>query len=438
MNTKMICEIIEIIIESILFTFFLFHRMTPRRLTHPAKMMIFFTLFSALITFLCYRASLDTVLSQIIIFTFRLILVSFCFTDRFSNKAFHNCLPCFMSIFADQMTLFVLFMAEYFKWFRWPWLRFIYDNIIVSTSLYLIFEFLILFVFLFVLRDLSRLSKNLFGFFVIITAMALLVSTYFLSRVINVDPYLLPNAEYQLTFNCISIFILILFLSTLMINQVTNRTFNENMELAEQLHIQEKNEERNKTFLQSAENLHKWKHDYTNHLATMKGLLEKGSYDQLSEYITEQLECLPQTFPTVDTGHPVIDAILMNKYAMAGAADIAFEYSVILPDNIPLNDIELTGVLGNLLDNALEACRDEALQSTSPIIEFVIKPKRGMLYIGVTNNSAGNYIYKNDGTLETTKEEKETHGKGLASVIQIIRSHAGLWHINAEPEYFSL
>ncbi len=80
-----------------------------------------------------------------------------------------------------------------------------------------------------------------------------------------------------------------------------------------------------------------------NHLAVIHELIKAGSYHQLSQYVSEQRESLPQSFPIVSTGHPVIDAILTNKYAIAQSEHISFMYSVILPEHFPINDIEITG-----------------------------------------------------------------------------------------------
>lgn len=81
--------------------------------------------------------------------------------------------------------------------------------------------------------------------------------------------------------------------------------------------MHETNKERNKAILQSAKSLQKWKHDYSNHLAVIHELINAKSYHQLSQYVSEQRESLPQSFPIVSTGHPVIDAILTDKYGIA-------------------------------------------------------------------------------------------------------------------------
>lgn len=156
---------------------------------------------------------------------------------------------------------------------------------------------------------------------VITTVIALFVSTFFLNIIVELDTDKLPM-KYRIQLNSISIFILFVFLAMLFLIQIISKSYQENIKLAEQIHMYEKNRERSKTILQSAKSLQKWKHDYSNHLAVIHELIKAGSYHQLSQYVSEQRESLPQSFPIVSTGHPVIDAILTNKYAIAQSEHI--------------------------------------------------------------------------------------------------------------------
>lgn len=439
MNFTSITKFLEIVLENIIFAFFLFRKLTPRNPKHRIRAFLCFVFFSCLIVWIISNLQLGRTISPIIIFLIRLILVSYCFDDTFSNKAFHLCLTCFMSILADQLYYSLIRIGE-------PFLKqlsisllysyYSYRHSLLPTVIYLVLECFIMLIFLFVLKNFSQMFRKAFVFWVIITALALLTSTSLLSGILNLNPRVLPS-PYELLFNNISILILVLFLSTLLLNQITNKVFTENMQLAEQLHIREKHEEQNKALMESSKSLHKWKHDYTNHLVAMKGLVENQAYDKLLQYLDNQLEALPMTFPTIETGHQIIDAILTNKYSVAQLNNIAFRYSVILPKHIPLNDIELTGILGNLLDNALDACNDKQL-TAAPYIEFSMKPKRSMLNIRIKNSSSGNYVYNKEGKLETTKEEKEIHGKGISNIISITETHSGFYQFHAEPDYFSV
>lgn len=294
-------------------------------------------------------------------------------------------------------------------------------------------------VFLHVLNDISSLPKKFDVFLVTTTVIALFVSTFFLDIIVEIDTDALPM-KYRIQLNSISIFILLVFLAMLFLVQVISKSFQENITLTEQIYMHEKNEERNKAVLQSAKSLHKWKHDYSNHLAVIHELLEAKSYDRLSQYVTQQREALPKAFPIINTGHRVIDAILTDKYAIAQSEHISSMYSVVLPEHLPINDIEITGILGNLLDNSIEACKEIGRnQDTSPpYIKVLLKPQRSMFHIHVENSSSGNYLYKLNGQLESTKADAEHHGRGLTNVREIAETHSGFCNIAAEADCFTV
>lgn len=437
MSAYYITGIIAALLENSIFACFLFRRLTLRAIFPARFSFVWFTLLASASMHLCGLANFSVALHQAVIFLIWLCLESCFFQETFSEKAFHACLLTFINLFAEHgYTLFSLLFfttrapfphLETFGILSLP----TYNDIIIP--IYLAFECLIMLLFLFALNKVPKIPEKLLGLLVVVTAAALITSAYFLSSIFSTDSSLM-SMKQRLLYSALSVLILMLFLSTLLLHQMTDRIFAQNLELAEQLHQREKNEERNKAFLQSAQSLQRWKHDYANHLIAIKGLAEQGAYCQLIHYIENQIDSLPQTFPTTDTGHQVIDAILTNKHAAAQIERIPFRYSVILPEQLPLNDIEITGILGNLLDNALDACRQETVKF--PYITFTMKPKRDMLYITVENRSDGSYRYGSNGNLETTKEEKEIHGKGLTNIISITKAHAGFYEIHPEPDHF--
>ncbi len=428
-------EIFVNLIENTITAFLLFRRLTLRNTKYYIGTFIIFVLFSCLLVSYCNLYQINTTTTHLAIFLFRIIFISICFRNTFSEKTFICCLPNFMSMFADQITYTIALIISANNLTSFDFLG---DNRIISTLLYLFFMFIFMIVLLHILNDISSLPKKLYGFLVITTVIALFVSTFFLNIIVEIDTDTLPM-KYRIQLNSISIFILMVFLSMLFLIQVISKTFQKNIILTEQIHMYEKNEERNKTVLQSAKSLRKWKHDYSNHLAVIHELIETKSYAQLNQYVVQQRESLPKTFPIINTGHNIIDAILTDKYTIAQSEHINFIYSVFLPKYFPINDIEITGILGNLLDNSIEACINiEPKPDTSPHIKVIIKPQRCMFHIHVENSSSGNYQYNHIGQLETTKADTEHHGNGLANVREIVETYSGFCNITAETDSFTV
>jgi signal transduction histidine kinase len=393
----------------------------------------FVVLSSALVS-VCNLSQVSAAATQIIDFIFRLLFILYYSLDILSEKIFTNCLVSFISILSDQITYTIGLFVTAGKLMSFDFLG---DNRILSTLLYLVMEGILMILFLLVLKDISCLPKRINSFLVIMTAAALVVSTFFLNIIVEIDTDTLPM-NYRIQLNVISILILGLFLAMLFLIQFISGTYQKNIELTNQVHIHEINAERNKSLLQSVESLQKWKHDYNNHLIAMQGLLAKESYEQLQQYVADQQENLPKFLVTINTGHSVMDAILTSKYAAAQSNRIRFTYSVILPEKFPISDTDLTGVLGNLLDNALEASKRVIDVGGSPYIELSIKPKRNMLYIFIENRTVGNYHYNKEGELETSKKGKKLHGKGLKNVMAIVENYSGFCKIQAKPDSFSI
>lgn len=423
------------LIENTIVAYLLFHRLTLRNSKYYIGTFISFVLFSSILVSYCNLYQINTTTTLLALFLFRMVFIFLCFRNTFSEKTFICCLPSFMSIFADQITYTIALIISANNLTSFDFLG---DNRIISTLLFLFFIFIFMIIFLHVLNDISSLPKKFDIFLVTTTVIALFVSTFFLNIIVEIDTDALPM-KYRIQLNSISIFILLVFLAMLFLVQVISKSFQENITLAEQIHMHEKNKERNKTILQSAKNLQKWKHDYSNHLAVIHELIKAKSYHQLSQYVSQQRESLPQTFPIISTGHDIIDAILTDKYAIAQSEHISFMYSVVLPEHFPINDIEITGILGNLLDNSIEACINiERKQDTPPQIKMLLKPQRSMFHIHVENSSSGNYLYKFNGQLESTKADTEHHGRGLTNVREIAETHSGFCNITAETDSFTV
>ena len=174
-----------------------------------------------------------------------------------------------------------------------------------------------------------------------------------------------------------------------------------------------------------------YKHDFHNHLQTLKGQLEAGELERAIAYI-EQLDSQLMNVDTVlKTGNISLDAILSAKLAQAKAAGIAVTVKANVPDNLLLTDLELSILVGNLLDNAIEAC---AAAERQRFIRIFMGMKGKMLYFSMLN-SAGRKEQKR-GSLFTSNK-KGFHGFGLRRVETILQEHDGWCKYNSEEGAFT-
>ena len=172
-----------------------------------------------------------------------------------------------------------------------------------------------------------------------------------------------------------------------------------------------------------------WRHDYRNHIQTMKVYLDMGRYEELADYL-EQLNADLTTVDTViKTGNVMIDAILNSKISVARAKQIHVDAKATVPRQLSVAEVDLCVILGNLLDNAIEAClripRDD-----QRFIRVYIDVLKGQLYLYVLNATAGK-LRQHGGTYLSTKTARE-HGYGLMRMDRVVEKYHG--YLNRQDE----
>ena len=169
-----------------------------------------------------------------------------------------------------------------------------------------------------------------------------------------------------------------------------------------------------------------WRHDYRNHINNMKIQLSEGNYDKLSDYLNELADDLDTVDTVIKTGNVMADAILNSKLNVAEQMNIKLNVKANVPDKLPMSDVELCSMLGNILDNAVEACG--TLPEEERFMRVYIGKLKGQLYLSV-QNSAGK-VRKSKNTYLSTKEGE--HGYGLFRIDRVAKRYGG--YVNRQNE----
>ena len=175
-------------------------------------------------------------------------------------------------------------------------------------------------------------------------------------------------------------------------------------------------------------------HDFQNHLLTIQALNESGDREGADHYIKDLNESILKNQLAAKTGCTPVDLLLYKKQQLARELETSLRLTI----QCRLVDMkfaayDLCSVLGNLLDNALEACAELPLDGRS--VELELKQQQGMLLISCKNPYAGERRGDN-GKFASTKEEKSGHGIGLSSVRQVCKKYQGTMEISAENQVF--
>ena len=99
-----------------------------------------------------------------------------------------------------------------------------------------------------------------------------------------------------------------------------------------------------------------WKHDYHNHMQKIRAHLALGEYAEADEYINLMENELDSVGVKYKTGNTSVDAMLNSKLSLAGNKGLSVKCDAILPDKLLFNPVDLCIIIGNLIDNAIEAC----------------------------------------------------------------------------------
>lgn len=165
-----------------------------------------------------------------------------------------------------------------------------------------------------------------------------------------------------------------------------------------------------------------WRHDYRNHIQTMKAYLSMGRYEELAEYLDQLDMDLSQVDTVVKTGNVMVDAVLNSKISVARAKQIAVDAKARVPQHMSVAEVDLCVILGNLLDNAIEACMGIEEESQR-FIRIYIDVLQGQLYLYVLNATAG-ILQRRGNSYLSTKDSRE-HGYGLMRMDRVVEKYHG-------------
>ena len=186
-----------------------------------------------------------------------------------------------------------------------------------------------------------------------------------------------------------------------------------------------------------SDNLEKQKrksHEFNNHMAAIKGMLEQGRIDELQDYVSVIVEKEKKLPTEINANHAIINAIINTKYEETRQKDITFIMKVNDLSSITISDEDIVVLLSNLLNNAIEAC--EKSKEKMLKMKFVIEDNQIILSV---KNSIADMPVRIDGELVSTKkDQEESHGIGLKNITEVIEKYNGKHVIDFDEEMFSV
>lgn len=185
----------------------------------------------------------------------------------------------------------------------------------------------------------------------------------------------------------------------------------------------------------SEQNIAALRHDMKNHLFTLQQLTNENDNLVITEYLNKLILLADKDKSYITTGNSVIDGLINLKFNEAESKlHCNLKYSVIISKYLQIDKIDICIILGNILDNALQAL-EECKDSNVRILEFIMEEKKNILNIHMKNSYEGKRIEVNN-RLVSTKKDNRYHGIGLKNVRRIVDKYNGIIETNYDDKFF--
>jgi len=177
-------------------------------------------------------------------------------------------------------------------------------------------------------------------------------------------------------------------------------------------------------------------HDAKSQLYAIKAHLNSDGIEYAAKKMNELCENVFNTINISNTGNDALDALINSKYKKINENNIEFSSNIFMSAESEIDDVDLCILIGNALDNAIEAC-ERIGDDDAKWIKLKIMQIDDNLSIELINTSPDDYTVKNQ-ALHTIKNDKYLHGFGLKSMREITNKYDGDMEYFIEDRVFHL
>lgn len=177
------------------------------------------------------------------------------------------------------------------------------------------------------------------------------------------------------------------------------------------------------------------RHDLINHLSILQSFVKNSESAKLHVYLSDLIKTCDITKEYAHSENVIIDSILNFKLQEADQKNIEAKLELNIPEQLSFSTFDMTVILGNLFDNAINASLK--LEVDKRRINIGIKYDKGRLIINIKNNYKGNIIYVGD-NIVTSNTDKKNHGIGFINVKNTVEKYQGLLEVKHTEEVFCI
>lgn len=199
--------------------------------------------------------------------------------------------------------------------------------------------------------------------------------------------------------------------------------------------------ERNMYYLQASRQeknsleLKQFRHDIKNHMSALNQMLTANEEDKALAYLSKLNGIMDSSQQFSHTGNVALDSIVNYKLSEAEKLNITCTFHASIPQQLNIREEDIIIILGNLLDNAIEACLK---LDTKRNIHLILSYNRGIFFISVKNSYNG-FLKKNgNNNFTTSKKDTSIHGIGLKNVRNTLSHYDGTMKFKTTDTKFEI
>lgn len=222
----------------------------------------------------------------------------------------------------------------------------------------------------------------------------------------------------------VSVYVLFYLGATLLLEQAKLKERSQLLEMQSRQYL---------TLLEHVRQTAKLRHDFRHSIRLLASLAEQGDIDSIRAHITEYETILDRHVIANFCGNAALNALFGYYWEMAVAAGIDTDWKIALPEPLPFLELDMTGLFGNLMENAVAACR--TVPEDSRYFCLTAEVRHGnRLYIVSTNSFDGKCRKGKNGYLST---KHDGDGIGLSAIAATAEKYGGSAKAsNSDTEFF--
>ncbi len=179
-----------------------------------------------------------------------------------------------------------------------------------------------------------------------------------------------------------------------------------------------------------------FRHDAKNHMLVLGQFLRDDKIEEAKSYAALTAGAYANREDLLATGNLVLDSLLTEKMRMAKELGIDMQLELLIPKEIPVPLAYWIVLMGNIMDNAIEAC--ERSEKTQRFISVRIRMEGNVLFGSIANTSDDDKIIRRGDSMQTTKKDKRFHGRGMLAIRWAVEQYDGALEYEQKDGVFTL